>query len=78
MLKAEDCPGAFLNLAITCLDLRLNYQYRAFGVPGLGLKRGSGRRFSNCFHMPALLALMVMPEESCANLAKLACHRWIL
>ena len=22
------------------MDVQLNYQYRAFGVPGLGLKRG--------------------------------------
>ena len=32
--------GAFRNPAITPIDVHLNYQYRAFGVPGLGLKRG--------------------------------------
>ena len=36
------CPGACPSRATTPLDAQLNYQYRAFGVPGLGLKRGLG------------------------------------
>ena len=34
------CRGAFPSRATTPTDAQLNYQYRAFGVPGLGFKRG--------------------------------------
>ncbi len=53
------------------IDAGLNYQYRAFGVPGLGLKRGLA---DDCVIAPyaSVLALMVAPEEACANLQRLA------
>ncbi len=35
------CPGgAFLNLVFFAFDRQLNYQYKAFGIPSLGFKRG--------------------------------------
>ena len=49
----------------------LNYQYRAFGVPGLGLKRGLAEDLVVAPYASAL-ALMVAPEEACANLQRLA------
>ena len=52
-------------------DAALNYQYRAFGVPGLGLKRGLGEDLVVAPYASAL-ALMVAPEEACANLQRLA------
>ena len=30
------CRGAFRNRGYNTIDAHLNYQYRAFGVPGLG------------------------------------------
>ncbi len=53
------------------IDASLNYQYRAFGVPGLGLKRGLA---DDCVIAPyaSVLALMVAPEEACENLQRLA------
>ena len=36
------CPGASPNLATIALTPHQNYQYRAFGMPGLGFKRGLG------------------------------------
>ena len=52
-------------------DAQLNYQYRAFGVPGLGLKRGLGED-----HVVApyasMMALMVAPAEACRNLQRLS------
>ena len=33
-------PWGVSESAYNTVDLHLNYQYRAFGVPGLGLKRG--------------------------------------
>ncbi|MGE5750696.1 MAG: GH36-type glycosyl hydrolase domain-containing protein, partial [Nitrospirota bacterium] len=47
------------------------YQYRAFGVPGLGLKRGLADDLVIAPYASAL-ALMVAPEEACLNLQRLA------
>ncbi len=51
--------------------MHLNYQYRAFGVPGLGLKRGLAEDLVIAPYATAL-ALMVAPEEACQNLERLA------
>ncbi len=53
------------------VDAALNYQYRAFGVPGLGLKRGLAEDLVIAPYASAL-ALMVAPEEACLNLQRLA------
>ena len=53
------------------IDVHLNYQYRAFGVPGLGLKRGLADDMVIAPYASAL-ALMVAPEEACLNLQRLA------
>jgi cellobiose phosphorylase len=53
------------------LDVHLNYQYRAFGVPSLGLKRGLAEDLVIAPYASAL-ALMVAPEEACLNLERLA------
>ena len=53
------------------IDAQLNYQYRAFGVPGLGLKRGLADDLVVAPYASAL-ALMVAPEEACLNLQRLA------
>ncbi|MGE5731080.1 MAG: glucoamylase family protein, partial [Gemmatimonas sp.] len=55
------------------VDANLNYQYRAFGVPGLGLKRGLAEDLVIAPYASAL-ALMVAPEESCLNLQRLAAN----
>jgi hypothetical protein len=52
-------------------DSHLNYQYRAFGVPGLGLKRGLTEDLVVAPYATAM-ALMVAPREACDNLAQLA------
>ena len=52
-------------------DAHLNYQYRAFGVPGLGFKRGLAEDLVIAPYASAL-ALMVDPAAACANLEKLA------
>jgi hypothetical protein len=53
------------------VDAGLNYQYRAFGVPGLGLKRGLTEDLVVAPYATAL-ALMVAPEAACLNLQRLA------
>jgi cyclic beta-1,2-glucan synthetase len=52
-------------------DVQLNYQYRAFGVPGLGLKRGLAEDLVIAPYATAM-ALMIAPRQACANLQRLA------
>ncbi|HUH29918.1 MAG TPA: glucoamylase family protein, partial [Rhodanobacter sp.] len=51
-------------------DTHLAYQYRAFGVPGLGLKRGLGEDVVIAPYATAL-ALMVNPRAATRNLQRL-------
>ncbi len=53
------------------VDVLLNYQYRAFGVPGLGLKRGLADDLVVAPYATAM-ALMVAPESACLNLQRLS------
>jgi cellobiose phosphorylase len=55
------------------LDAQFNYQYRAFGVQGLGLKRGLGDDIVVAPYASAL-ALMVDAAAACSNLQRLACQ----
>ncbi len=52
-------------------DASLNYQYRAFGVPGLGFKRGLGDDLVIAPYA-SMMALMVAPEAACKNLQELS------
>ena len=52
-------------------DAQLNYQYRAFGVPGLGFKRGLADDLVIAPYA-GVLALMIAPDAACANLRRLA------
>jgi cellobiose phosphorylase len=54
----------------SAIDVSLNYQYRAFGVPGLGFKRGLAEDLVIAPYASAL-ALMVEPEQACQNLQRL-------
>ena len=38
--RQRGVPWGISESGYNTLDLQMNYQYRAFGVPGLGLKRG--------------------------------------
>ncbi len=38
--KKRGVPWGISESGYNAIDVHLNYQYRAFGVPGLGLKRG--------------------------------------
>ncbi|TDV72300.1 GH36-type glycosyl hydrolase domain-containing protein [Pseudomonas sp. LP_7_YM] len=53
------------------LDANFNYQYRAFGVQGLGLKRGLSDDIVIAPYASAL-ALMVDADAACKNLQRLA------
>ena len=51
-------------------DTDANYQYRAFGIPGLGFKRGLAEDIVIAPYA-TVMALMVAPEAACKNLAVL-------
>ncbi|MCP5245424.1 MAG: cyclic beta 1-2 glucan synthetase [Burkholderiales bacterium] len=53
------------------VDIQLNYQYRAFGVPGLGLKRGLADDLVIAPYA-SVMALMVAPQQACVNLQQLS------
>ncbi|WP_347332323.1 GH36-type glycosyl hydrolase domain-containing protein [Marinimicrobium locisalis] len=64
-------PWGISESCYNATDLDQVYQYRAFGVPGLGFKRGLGDDLVIAPYASAL-ALMVMPREACRNLEALA------
>ncbi len=64
-------PWGMSESGYNAVDAALNYQYRAFGVPGLGLKRGLSEDLVIAPYASAL-ALMVNPEAACQNLQRLA------
>ena len=64
-------PWGMSESGYNAVDASLNYQYRAFGVPGLGLKRGLAEDVVVAPYA-SVLALMVAPEAACLNLQRLA------
>ncbi|HEV3008954.1 MAG TPA: glucoamylase family protein, partial [Burkholderiales bacterium] len=69
--RACGVPWGMSESGYNTVDAALNYQYRAFGVPGLGLKRGLMEDIVVAPYASAL-ALMVAPEAACLNLQRLA------
>jgi cyclic beta-1,2-glucan synthetase len=69
--KKRGVPWGISESGYNTIDAHLNYQYRAFGVPGLGLTRGLAEDLVIAPYASAL-ALMIDPEEACLNLQRLA------
>ncbi|MHB1651280.1 MAG: GH36-type glycosyl hydrolase domain-containing protein [Desulfitobacteriaceae bacterium] len=65
--EEHNIPWGISESGFYAFDAQLNYQYKAFGVPGLGLKRGL---IQDLVVSPysSFLGLMVMPRESTENL----------
>ncbi|HWY86963.1 MAG TPA: glucoamylase family protein, partial [Gemmataceae bacterium] len=68
--RQRGVPWGISESGFNTVDLHLNYQYRAFGVPGLGLKRGLAEDLVIAPYASAL-GLMVAPEAACRNLERL-------
>ena len=66
----RNVPWGISESGYNTVDARMNYQYRAFGVPGLGLKRGLGQDLVIAPYA-TMMALMVAPEAACQNLQRL-------
>jgi len=69
--RQRNVPWGMSESGYNALDAHLNYQYRAFGVPDLGLKRGLAEDLVVAPYA-SVLALMVAPEAACLNLRRLA------
>ncbi|MEO5629076.1 MAG: glucoamylase family protein, partial [Thermomonas sp.] len=63
-------PWGISESGYNMVDAGMNYQYRAFGVPGLGLRRGLADDLVIAPYA-SMMALMVAPEAACANLQRL-------
>jgi cyclic beta-1,2-glucan synthetase len=69
--RAAGVPWGISESAYDLVDRHGTYQYKAFGVPGLGLKRGLGHELVVAPYATAL-ALTIDPAASVANLRRLA------
>jgi len=64
-------PWGISESAYNARDLQLNYQYQAFGIPGLGLKRGLSEDLVIAPYATAL-AVLVSPKSAMNNFRDLA------
>ncbi|MCY3022652.1 MAG: hypothetical protein NTW87_27040 [Planctomycetota bacterium] len=69
--RREKIPWGMSESCYNQFDRHMVYQYRAFGVPELGLKRGLAADLVIAPYASAM-ALMVAPVEACANLERMA------
>ncbi|CAN5276581.1 glucoamylase family protein [soil metagenome] len=69
--KKTDRPWGISESGYNMINANSDYQYRAFGAPGLGLKRGL-EEDSVIAPYASALALMVTPEKACENLELLS------
>ena len=67
----NDMPWGISESAYNVTDAHFDYQYRAFGVPGLGLKRGLAKDRVVAPYATAI-ALPLQPRAACRNLRALA------
>jgi cellobiose phosphorylase len=65
--KKRGVPWGISESGYNMVDASLNYQYRAFGVPGLGFKRGLGEDLVIAPYA-TVMSLMLAPEDAYKNL----------
>ncbi|MEO8771153.1 MAG: glucoamylase family protein, partial [Ferruginibacter sp.] len=65
--RKRNVPWGISESGYSMVDAHLNYQYRAFGVPGLGFKRGLGEDLVISPYS-TIMSLMVAPKDACENL----------
>ena len=73
--RQNNVPWGVSESGYNTFDAHLNYQYKAFGVPDLGIKRGLGNDLVIAPYA-STMALMVMPEEACANMQRLSAEEY--
>ncbi|MGA7297898.1 MAG: glucoamylase family protein [Rhodanobacteraceae bacterium] len=68
--KQLGVPWGMSESGYYAMDVHFNYQYRAFGVPGLGLKRGLGEDIVVAPYA-TVLALQVSPASAVQNMQRM-------
>ncbi len=68
--KKRNIPWGVSESGFNAFDLNLNYQYKAFGIPELGLKRGLGNDIVVAPYA-TLLALPWEPEKAVENIRRM-------
>jgi len=74
--KKQNVPWGISESGYNLTDAAQNYQYRAFGVPGLGLQRGLSQELVIAPYASAL-AMLVTPRAAADNLRTLAARGWL-
>lgn len=69
--KERGVPWGISESGMHITDAYLNYQYRSFGVPGLGFKNDLAHDLVIAPYA-SLLAMMVRPAAACANLESMS------
>jgi cellobiose phosphorylase len=70
-VAGQGIPWGVSESGYNTVDAQGTYQYRAFGIPAIGLMRGLNDDLVIAPYASAL-ALLVAPEAACANLQRLA------
>ncbi|MES2788894.1 MAG: glucoamylase family protein [Planctomycetota bacterium] len=68
--RQQHVPWGVSESCYNVTDANLTYQYRAFGVPGLGLQRGLGEDLVIAPYA-SVMGTMVAPVEACKNLERM-------
>ncbi|MBC7851385.1 MAG: cyclic beta 1-2 glucan synthetase, partial [Chitinophagaceae bacterium] len=68
--KEHSIPWGMSESGYNMTDAHLNYQYKSFGVPGIGFKRGLGEDLVISPYS-TVMALMVAPQDAYNNLQAL-------
>ncbi len=74
--RSKNVPWGISESGYNVTDAAQNYQYRAFGVPGLGLQRGLAQELVIAPYASAL-ALTISPREAERNLRTIAANGWL-
>lgn len=72
--RQRGIPWGVSESGYNLVDLHLNYQYKAFGVPGMGLKQGLSEDIVIAPYA-TMLALMISPAEAYRNLERLSSEK---
>jgi len=65
--EIQEVPWGISESCYNLVDTHLTYQYKAFGIPGLGFKRGLSQDLVIAPYA-TVLALMIDPQAACSNL----------
>ncbi|PRR78185.1 N,N'-diacetylchitobiose phosphorylase [Clostridium liquoris] len=68
--RVKDVPWGISESAFYAFDVNLNYQYKSFGVPGIGLKRGLSNELVISPYS-TIMALQIKKKDSLINIKRM-------